>query len=327
MIKKRDSISLFFTNFCLDIKYISNERRNKITFMKICKLSTAYNDNKSFHFIKVIFIMALYGKKLNIKKPNGIIQSANLYTTKSEVGSNYLSLKSGNDTVYAKLDVNGDVDCLVKKNGTSFKVKRVAGYKKYRMSELYPNIYKTMTSVPNDKDWYSFTEDLDVQMGADAMFRYCEKISTIPLINVSKVKSIFALVSQCLSLTSIPQLDTSNVEDMGHVFAVCPQLTTIPLLNTSKVNNMENMFYGCKKLTTIPLLNTSNVTNMRYMFCECSSLTTIPVLDIKSIKQNDGLQNIIRNTKITHITFKNKPAHIQITPTLLGKSDVIIHYV
>ena len=31
---------------------------------------------KSFHFIEVIFIMGLYGKKLNIKKPNGVIQTA-----------------------------------------------------------------------------------------------------------------------------------------------------------------------------------------------------------------------------------------------------------
>ena len=59
--------------------------------------------------------MALYSKKLCIKKPNGVIQKANLYTDKTDVGSDYLSLKSGSDIVYAKLDVNGDVDCLVKK--------------------------------------------------------------------------------------------------------------------------------------------------------------------------------------------------------------------
>ena len=59
--------------------------------------------------------MALYNKKLCVKKPNGIVQTANLYTDKTEVGRNYLSLKSGSDTVYAKLDVNGDVDCLIKK--------------------------------------------------------------------------------------------------------------------------------------------------------------------------------------------------------------------
>jgi hypothetical protein len=30
--------------------------------------------------------MSLYGKKLHIKKPNGVIQKANLYTDKADVG-------------------------------------------------------------------------------------------------------------------------------------------------------------------------------------------------------------------------------------------------
>ena len=256
--------------------------------------------------------MGLYSKKLCIKKPNGVIQKANLYTDKADVGSKYLSLKSGSDIVYAKLDVDGDMDCLVKKNGTNFKVKRVVGYKKYRMMELYPNIYATMTSVPNDKDWYSFTEDLDDFFGADSMFRHCKKISTIPLINLSNVKTIFALVAECQSLTSIPQLDTSSVENMNWVFQ------------------------NCISLTTIPLLNTSNATTMNRMFWDCTSLTTVPTFDIRSLKywtesgtnkQRHPLENMIKDTKITHITFRNKPPHLQITPQILGKPDVIIHYV
>ena len=89
--------------------------------MKVCKLSTAYNDNKSFHFIEVIFIMALYSKKLNIKKPNGIIQKANLYTDKADVGSNYLTFKDNGNTVYSILDVNGDVDFNVSYNSNLYK--------------------------------------------------------------------------------------------------------------------------------------------------------------------------------------------------------------
>ena len=45
--------------------------------------------------------MGLYSKKLNIKKPNGVIQKANLYTDKAEVGSNYLTVKDGGNTVYS----------------------------------------------------------------------------------------------------------------------------------------------------------------------------------------------------------------------------------
>jgi len=68
--------------------------------------------------------MALYGKKLNIKKADGTIQSANLYTDKTDVGSNYLTFKDGGNTVYSVLDVNGDMDCKVNKNGNVFKIKK-----------------------------------------------------------------------------------------------------------------------------------------------------------------------------------------------------------
>jgi len=50
-----------------------------------------------------MIFMALYDKKLNIEKPNGVIQKANLYTDKADVGPDYLTIESGNDIVYAIL--------------------------------------------------------------------------------------------------------------------------------------------------------------------------------------------------------------------------------
>ena len=66
--------------------------------------------------------MGLYNKKLHIKNQNGIIQTANLYTDKTDVGSNYLTFKDGSNTVYSILDVNGDVNCKVNKRGNVFKI-------------------------------------------------------------------------------------------------------------------------------------------------------------------------------------------------------------
>ena len=68
--------------------------------------------------------MSLYSKKLHIKKPNGVIQIANLYTDKSDVGNNYLTFKDGNNIIYSALDVNGDIDCKVNKNNISYKIKK-----------------------------------------------------------------------------------------------------------------------------------------------------------------------------------------------------------
>ena len=68
--------------------------------------------------------MSLYSKKLHIKKPNGVIQTANLYTDKSDVGNNYLTFKDGGNTIYSVLDVNGDIDCKINKNNINYKIKK-----------------------------------------------------------------------------------------------------------------------------------------------------------------------------------------------------------
>lgn len=68
--------------------------------------------------------MSLYSKKLHIKKPNGVVQTANLYTDKNDVGSNYLTFRDGNNTVFSILDVNGDVDCKISKNNVNYKIKK-----------------------------------------------------------------------------------------------------------------------------------------------------------------------------------------------------------
>ena len=68
--------------------------------------------------------MGLYGKKLHIKKPNGVVQTANLYTDKSDVGNNYLTFRDGSNTIYSVLDVNGDIDCKINKNNVSYKIRK-----------------------------------------------------------------------------------------------------------------------------------------------------------------------------------------------------------
>ena len=218
--------------------------------------------------------MSIYDKKLYIKKTDGTIQTANLYTDKNDVGDNYLTFKYNGNTVYAVLSSNGDINFNVSYNHNLYKVKNTFEViKKYKMYEIYHNIYRTMTSVPNDKNWYSFTEDLI---------------------------------------------------DLNNMFYACNSLKTIPLLNTSNVTDMNNMFYACDSLETIPLLDTSNVTNMNSMFFGCSSLTELPIFNIRNVTD---IQNMIAKTYITHITFKNKPDNLEVTPNILGNPDVQITFI
>ena len=63
---------------------------------------------------------------------------------------------------------------------------------------------------------------------------------------------------------------------------------------------------------------------MENMFYYCSSLTELPIFDIRNVTD---IRNMIVGTKITKITFKNKPANLEVTPEILGKPDVQITFV
>ena len=244
--------------------------------------------------------MSIYDKKLYIKKTDGNIQTANLYTDKTDVGDNYLTFKYNGNTVYAVLSNNGDIDFNVSYNHNLYKVKsNVVIWKtdEYRIYQLYPSTFRTMTELPNDRDWIEFV-------------RYR--------------KSLYSMFVECSSLTTVPLFDTSNVTDMNSMFCKCGNLKEIPILNTQNATNMLMMFGNCQSLTTVPLLDTTNVTNMQYMFDKCSNLTELPIFDIRNVK---NIRGMITGTQITHITFKNKPANLEVTPNTLGKPDVQITFI
>ena len=292
--------------------------------------------------------MSIYDKKLYIKKTDGNIQTANLYTDKNDVGDNYLTFKYNGNTVYAVLNTNGDIDFNVSYNHNLYRIKsNVVIWKtdEYRMSKLYPSTYQTMTELPNDRDWIEFVRyrkylnemfvdcceltvvpQFDTQnvIFMDSMFQNCYELTSVPLFDTSNVKYMSIMFSSCHKLTTVPQFDTSNVKYMSSMFIVCTSLTTVPLFNTQNVFNMQNMFQLCTSLTTIPQFDTSNVRYMQYMFSGCTNLTGLPIFDIRNVKD---IQNMIEGTKITKITFKNKPANLEVTPEILGKPDVQITFI
>ena len=292
--------------------------------------------------------MSLYDKKLYIKKTDGNIQTANLYTDKNDVGDNYLTFKYNGNTVYAVLNTNGDIDFNVSYNHNLYKIKsNVVIWKKdeYRMYKLYPSTYQTMTELPNDRDWIEFVKyrknlnnmfdycqsltkipqiDTSSVTNMDYMFSNCTNLTTIPLFNTSKVTEMQNVFSNCTNLKTVPQFDTLNAKNTINMFSNCTNLTTIPLFNTSSVRYMSGMFSNCTSLTIVPLFDTQKVINMVNMFDGCSNLTELPTFDIRNVKY---IQDMIAGTQITHITFKNKPANLEVTPEILGKPDVQITFI
>ena len=269
--------------------------------------------------------MSIYDKKLYIKKTDGNIQTANLYTDKTDVGDNYLTFKYNGNTVYAVLNTNGDIDFNVSYNHNLYKIKNtfeiVWKTDEYRMSKLYPSTYKTMTELPNDRDWIEFVK---YRKDLNFMFVDCNALTIVPLLDTQNVTNMRGMFYGCEKLTTIPLFDTQNVTNMSGMFNYCEKLMIIPLFDTQNVTNMRSMFYYCISLITIPLFDTHNVTNMENMFYYCSSLTELPIFDIRSVK---NIQNMIVGTQITHITFKNKPADLEVTPEILGKPDVQITFI
>ena len=292
--------------------------------------------------------MSIYDKKLYIKKTDGNIQTANLYTDKNDVGDDYLTFKYNGNTVYAVLNTNGDIDFNVSYNHNLYKIKHEAIQWKtdeYRMFNLYLSTYRTMTELPNDRDWIDFVRyrknlsnmffccsklttipqfDTSNVTNMNSMFFECSSLTTVPLFDTSNVTDMKNMFFECSSLTTVPLFDTSNVTDMNSMFCKCGNLKEIPILNTQNATNMSIMFGNCQSLTTVPLLDTTNVTNMQYMFDKCSNLTELPIFDIRNVK---NIRGMITGTQITHITFKNKPANLEVTPKILGKLDVKITFI
>ena len=122
----------------------------------------------------------------------------------------------------------------------------------------------------------------------EGMFYFCNKLTTIPLINTSLVTNMKYMFSYCSNLTTISQLDTSKVTTMKQMFSYCSNLIIIPQLDTSKVENMDSMFYLCEKLTTIDITYFASPTNASFAGY-CYSLTKLIIRNMPTIPQLNSL--------------------------------------
>ena len=123
---------------------------------------------------------------------------------------------------------------------------------KYKMSDIYPDNYQTMTKVPDKLDTSNVT-------GMFMMFNKCFNLTAIPELNTDNVISMIGMFYNCKSLTSIPQLNTSNVIGMWNMFDKCTSLPSefpwiIDCGSISESKNIEEMFQG-SSVTKVILSN------------------------------------------------------------------------
>lgn len=108
-----------------------------------------------------------------------------------------------------------------------------------------------------------------------SMFQYCAAITTIPLLDTSRVIDMSKMFFNCDLLQTIPPLNTSEVINMAVMFENCISLQAIPAMDTSKVKSFSETFYKCSALTSLPLLNMSSATNLANILYKASNIINI----------------------------------------------------
>ena len=225
---------------------------------------------------------------------------------------------------------------------------------KYKMTDLYPDAYRTMTGIPNEEYKLWDTSELTTMSNMfysclalvtldlskfdtskitnmSSMFSQCGKLATLDVshFDTSKVANMYQMFFYCTNLASLclSSFDTSNVTNMNSMFGGCSKITSLDLsgFDTSKVINMESMFSSCSNLATLDLsnFNTSKVTNMGYMFLNCQSLTTIKgVIDMKSCTSYNVM---FKNCpKLAGVKIKNPPADFEAKTGLTSSQYTVV---
>lgn len=147
----------------------------------------------------------------------------------------------------------------------------------YKMKDLYPSTYKTMTSVPANFD-------------------------------ASKLRIADGLFEGCEALTDVNGLDLSNALSADHIFDGCTALKSVTGIVAPKCESWAYAFYECKALTHVDQWDTFIVKNFSNMFAGCTSLpSTFPwTLDITNATQKSTkyTSHIFAFSSVTDVTLK-----------------------
>jgi hypothetical protein len=110
----------------------------------------------------------------------------------------------------------------------------------YKMKDLYPDTYTTMTSAP-DID-YSKLEY------ADGLFQGCAALQSVGDLDLSGAVSAAYLFDGCTALKSIGSLKVPRAYTLACAFRDCKALQTVPYIDTSHCRDFWGLFAGCTSL-------------------------------------------------------------------------------
>lgn len=145
-------------------------------------------------------------------------------------------------------------------------------------SETWETNKKQVTFVPKNQAY------------TPTLFNGCDKLKSVPLIDLSSRTSVSGMFYNNPELINVPLFDTSNIVKFGSdqnysnagMICLCPKIKNIPLFDTSKGEIFGGMLRECSGLEKIPLFDTSKGKDFHHMFYDCTNLKTIPQLNLSN---------------------------------------------
>lgn len=119
------------------------------------------------------------------------------------------------------------------------------------------------------------------------MFRNCNELTTIPLINTALVKNMALTFYGCSKLSTIPQLDVRSVYSMSNTFLSCSSLKSI-LMTGMKVSFDISASTKFERADLVTILNNlATVTSTQTLTMGATNLAKLTDED-KAIATNKG---------------------------------------
>jgi hypothetical protein len=122
-----------------------------------------------------------------------------------------------------------------------FPERNIIQTKPYRMCDLFPDTYKTMTEIPADMDFSQLRS-------ADELFKGCESLKKVDGLNLQNAVCVRGIFEGCTSLESVTNLNAPNAVDWSFAFYNCRSLKSIEEMDMSHVQKFFSMFGGCTSL-------------------------------------------------------------------------------
>ena len=156
----------------------------------------------------------------------------------------------------------------------------------YRMVDVYPSTYRTMSSIDVNLDTSGLTD-------TSYMFALSSNLREIPPLKTEKVTTARSMFSGCTSLTKLPSKKFDELVDGTEFCNTCERMSNIENLSFTSLTKANYMFAKCR-LSSFDNITFGNLDESQFMFAECAN-GTFNGTSFGKIKNGKGMFNYCGN--------------------------------